>query len=73
MSRIPIGKQAIFVGYEDLFDGNLKPGERVVVYDVDGEDACRVHPVRNRRADATVTECVYYSELQPLPPIIAVG
>lgn len=42
-----IEKKKVFRGYEDAFPGELAIGEGVVPFEVDGEDAYRVHPIRD--------------------------
>lgn len=68
-----VGTIMIFLCYEDGFDGELIPGERVIVFDRDGEDAYRVHPVRRSRVEDRVTELVFGSELGTPPAVVLVG
>lgn len=71
MTRSLVGMIMTFLGYEDGFLGELSPGELVIVFSTDGEDAYRVHPIREGRADPLLFPTVFFNELGQPPLVIA--
>lgn len=71
MKRSLVGMTMIFLGYEDGFLGELSPGELVIVFSTDGEDAYRVHPIREGRADPLIFPTVFVNELGGRPLVVA--
>ncbi len=73
MSPYLIGKKFVFLGYEDGYEGVLRPGDPLIISGYEGAHAFQVTRMFDGKVEKEVQDTVFDSELGELPLVTALA